>query len=131
MATVTIIGSGMMGSALAFPARENGHRVCLVGTPLDREIIEACKATGKHPKLPVPFPAGVEFYQIEELGDLLGDTDMVIGGVSCRSTRSSGSNSTSTKPERMVRCASSRERLVSAATTQSRRGEATVSVMGR
>ena len=82
MATVTIIGSGMMGSALAFPARENGHRVCLVGTPLDRDIIEACKATGKHPKLPVPFPAGVEFYQIEELGDMLGDTDMVIGGVS-------------------------------------------------
>lgn len=25
MATVTIIGAGMMGSALAFPARENGH----------------------------------------------------------------------------------------------------------
>ena len=43
MATVTIIGSGMMGSALAFPARANGHRVCLVGTPLDREIIKACK----------------------------------------------------------------------------------------
>ncbi len=82
MATVTIIGSGMMGSALAFPARENGHRVCLVGTPLDRDIIDACKATGKHPKLPVPFPAGVEFYQIEELDGLLKDTDMVIGGVS-------------------------------------------------
>ena len=82
MATVTIIGSGMMGSALAFPARENGHRVCLVGTPLDRDIIESCKATGKHPKLPVPFPAGVEFYQIEELDAVLGDTDMVIGGVS-------------------------------------------------
>lgn len=82
MATVTIIGSGMMGSALAFPARENGHRVCLVGTPLDRDIIDSCKSTGKHPKLPVPFPAGVEFYQIEELGGLLGDTDMVIGGVS-------------------------------------------------
>ncbi len=82
MATVTIIGSGMMGSALAFPARENGHRVCLVGTPLDRDIIESCKATGKHPKLPVPFPVGVEFYQIEELDAVLGDTDMVIGGVS-------------------------------------------------
>ena len=32
MAIVTIIGSGMMGSALAFPARENGHEVRLVGT---------------------------------------------------------------------------------------------------
>ncbi len=82
MATITIIGSGMMGSALAFPARENGNRVRLVGTPLDREIIDACKATGKHPKLPLPFPSGVEYYQIEELNTALADTDVVIGGVS-------------------------------------------------
>lgn len=40
MKTITIIGSGMMGSALAFPARENGNTVRLVGTPLDREIID-------------------------------------------------------------------------------------------
>ncbi len=39
MATIAIIGSGMMGSALAFPARENGNTVRLVGTPLDREIL--------------------------------------------------------------------------------------------
>ncbi len=37
MAIITIVGSGMMGSALAFPARENGHTVRLVGTHLDRE----------------------------------------------------------------------------------------------
>ena len=43
MAIVTIIGAGMMGSALAFPARENGNEVRLVGTPLDREIIETSK----------------------------------------------------------------------------------------
>lgn len=36
MATIAIIGSGMMGSALAFPARENGNTVRLVGTPLDK-----------------------------------------------------------------------------------------------
>ena len=43
MAVITIVGSGMMGSALAFPARENGHEVRLVGTHLDREIIEAAR----------------------------------------------------------------------------------------
>lgn len=32
MALITIVGSGMMGSALAFPARENGNEVRLVGT---------------------------------------------------------------------------------------------------
>ena len=36
MATEKIIGSGMMGSALAFPACENGNEVRLVGTHLDR-----------------------------------------------------------------------------------------------
>ena len=30
MALITIVGSGMMGSALAFPARENGNEVRLV-----------------------------------------------------------------------------------------------------
>ena len=82
MATVVIIGAGMMGSALAFPARENGHLVRLVGTPLDREIINACQDTGKHPKLPLPFPAGVEYYQIEDVHTALEGADMVIGGVS-------------------------------------------------
>ena len=82
MAIVTIIGAGMMGSALAFPARENGNQVRLVGTPLDREIIETCKSTGKHPKLPLPFPAGVEYYQIEDVFTALENSDVVIGGVS-------------------------------------------------
>ena len=39
MAVITIIGSGMMGSALAFPARENGNEVRLVGTHLDLSLI--------------------------------------------------------------------------------------------
>ena len=60
MAIVTIIGSGMMGSALAFPARENGHEVRLVGTHLDREIIDTCIRTGRHPKFVKDFPAGLK-----------------------------------------------------------------------
>lgn len=82
MATVTIIGAGMMGSALAFPARENGNEVRLVGTPLDREIIQTCIRTGKHPKLPLPFPEGVKYFQIEDVKIALAGADMVIGGVS-------------------------------------------------
>ena len=82
MAIVTIIGAGMMGSALAFPARENGNEVRLVGTPLDREIIEECKATGKHPKFNKAFPEGVKYYQIEEMQTAIENADMIIGGVS-------------------------------------------------
>lgn len=82
MAVVTIIGAGMMGSALAFPARENGNEVRLVGTHLDREIIDVSRATGRHPKFKKDFPAGVKYYQIEDMKAAIDGADMVIGGVS-------------------------------------------------
>ncbi len=82
MKTITIVGAGMMGSALAIPARENGNCVRIVGTHLDREIIESCRKNNRHPKLPCAFPAGVTFYQIEQLRQALEGADFVIGGVS-------------------------------------------------
>ncbi len=82
MAIITIVGSGMMGSALAFPARENGNQVRLVGTHLDREIIDACIREGKHPRFDRAFPEGILYYQIEELDAALEGADFVIGGVS-------------------------------------------------
>ena len=82
MAVVTIIGSGMMGSALAFPARENGHEVRLVGTHLDREIIDTCIKTGRHPKFTKDFPEGVKYFQIEEVDGAIEGADFIIGGVS-------------------------------------------------
>lgn len=42
---IVIIGSGMMGSAMAVPALDNGHTVMLVGTPLDTEIIDGLEGT--------------------------------------------------------------------------------------
>ena len=82
MKKIAIIGSGMMGSALAFPARENGHEVRLVGTPLDRDIITACKQTNRHPKFDRPFPEGVQYFQFEDWKKAVEGVDFVIGGVS-------------------------------------------------
>ncbi|MDR0901335.1 MAG: hypothetical protein LBM92_01010 [Opitutaceae bacterium] len=82
MSIITIIGSGMMGSALAFPARENGHTVRLTGTHLDREIIDASRRTGRHPKFTKDFPAGLEYYQFEDIEKAIAGADMVICGVS-------------------------------------------------
>ena len=79
---ITIIGSGMMGSALAFPARENGNEVRLVGTPLDKDIITECIKTGKHPKFDRAFPDGVKYYYFEQVEQALIGTDFIIGGVS-------------------------------------------------
>ena len=82
MSIVTIIGSGMMGSALAFPARENGHEVRLVGTHLDRDIIDACIAANRHPKFEYDFPAGIRFFQIEDVKEAIAGSTFVICGVS-------------------------------------------------
>ena len=82
MAKIAIIGAGMMGSALAFPARENGHDVRLCGTHLDREIIETSKKTGRHPKFERDFPEGIGYFQIEDVKTAIDGADLVIGGVS-------------------------------------------------
>lgn len=82
MKNITIIGAGMMGSALAFPARENGNEVRLIGTHLDREIIEHCKEYNRHPKFNKEFPEGVSYYQLEELDMAIKQADFIICGVS-------------------------------------------------
>lgn len=82
MAIITIVGAGMMGSALAFPARENQNEVRIVGTHLDRKIIEECIENNRHPKFEKDFPAGIKFYQIEALLEAVRGADVIIGGVS-------------------------------------------------
>lgn len=82
MKKVTIIGAGMMGSALAFPAAENGHEVRLVGTHLDCDIIDGCKTKNQHPKFDRPFPKGVRYYYFEEWKTAVEGADFVICGVS-------------------------------------------------
>jgi glycerol-3-phosphate dehydrogenase (NAD(P)+) len=81
MANVVILGSGVMGSALAVPLADNGHDVRLVGTHLDRAIIDALRATGVHPGLERALPASVRAYQLEELETAFEDAEIVVSGV--------------------------------------------------
>lgn len=82
MKRITIIGAGMMGSALSFPARDNGHEVRLVGTHLDDEIINCVRENGFHPTLKRQLPEGVKAFQIEEVKKAIEGSDLIIGGVS-------------------------------------------------
>lgn len=82
MSVITIIGAGQMGSALTFPAVENGHEVRLVGTHLDREIIDGLRKNDYHKTLKTTLYEKVIYYQLEELDQALKGTDVVIGGVS-------------------------------------------------
>jgi glycerol-3-phosphate dehydrogenase (NAD(P)+) len=81
MQKVTIIGAGVMGSALCWPLSDNGHEVRLVGTHLDHEIIASCKASQFHPRLKRKIPDGVIPYFIEELSEALQGIDLIISGV--------------------------------------------------
>ena len=91
MAIITVVGAGMMGSAITFPAAHNGNTVRLVGTPLDRAIIAHGKKTGEHLTLchdvngartSFKVPDGITFHDFEELEDCMRDADLLLCGVS-------------------------------------------------
>lgn len=82
MAVITIIGSGMMGSAMSVPARANGNEVRLVGTPLDRGIIDGLRKDNNHITLKRKLPEGCKYYQIEELSAAIDGAELIISGVS-------------------------------------------------
>lgn len=81
MSTIAILGSGVMGSALAVPLADNGHDVRLVGTFLDAEIIDSIKATGIHPGLRRRLPASVRPFQLEEVEAAFEGAEIVLSGV--------------------------------------------------
>lgn len=83
MSIITFIGAGQMASALSFPATENGHEVRLVGTHLDRDIIDSAELTGFHPTLKRQLPKeGIKYYQLEDVDLALDGTNAVLCGVS-------------------------------------------------
>ena len=67
MSVFAIIGAGMMGSAMSYPLRDNGHEVHIVGTPLDREIVDRLKKDNYHANMKRTLPEGIIYHQIEEL----------------------------------------------------------------
>jgi len=84
MARILILGAGVMGSAIAVPAVDNGHRVTLVGTHLDRAVIAAVKADrAAHPRLGAPLPSSIVPLDIDELDPRhFEDADLVVLGIS-------------------------------------------------
>jgi glycerol-3-phosphate dehydrogenase (NAD(P)+) len=82
MTTITIIGAGMMGSAMAWPLSDNGHDVRLVGTHLDKVIIDSIKKQEAHPKHQRKLPKMVKAYHHTELTEALEGTQLIISGVS-------------------------------------------------
>lgn len=87
MAIVTVVGAGMMGTAIAYPLADNGHSVRLVGTHLDAEIIQHCRDQGVHPRLRRALPPGVRPFFIEELAGALDGAEIIVSGVNSLGVR--------------------------------------------
>jgi glycerol-3-phosphate dehydrogenase (NAD(P)+) len=81
MTTVSVLGSGVMATALTFPLVDNGHDVRLVGTHLDRDIIDSIRATGVHPNLDRKVPETVRAYQLEEAEEAFEGAQIAMSGV--------------------------------------------------
>ena len=82
MSVITFVCAGQMNSAITFPAFENGHEVRLVGSPLDRDIIDGLRKDNFHITLKRTLHDGIKYYQIEELEEALEGADLILGGVS-------------------------------------------------
>jgi glycerol-3-phosphate dehydrogenase (NAD(P)+) len=70
-----------MGTATAWPLTDNGHTVRLVGTHLDRDIIQSCIERRHHPKLKRRLPDGVQPYFVEDIAQALDGADVIVSGV--------------------------------------------------
>jgi glycerol-3-phosphate dehydrogenase (NAD(P)+) len=84
MAIITVVGAGVMGTALTYPVADNGHAIRLVGTHLDEEIIRSCRGTRFHPRLKRQLHDGVQPLFLSELPQALEGAELIVLGVNSR-----------------------------------------------
>lgn len=81
MTKIAVLGAGIMATALTWPFTDNGGEVALIGTHLDRDIIESIQTTRVHPNLGLKVPEAVTAYQLEDAAKAVQGADIVMSGV--------------------------------------------------
>lgn len=81
MATIAVLGAGVMASALTNPARDNHHEVRLIGTHLDDAVIDQILLDRVHPRLGVALDEGVKPYHFSDAEAGFAGADVVMVGV--------------------------------------------------
>lgn len=79
--SVSILGAGAMGSALATPFRDAGWDVALWGTWLDDHLLDAVEAGRPHPRTNVPLARGTRIFRSDHLAAALHRADVVVVAV--------------------------------------------------
>ncbi len=82
MANIVVLGAGVMGSTLANVAAANNN-VTLVGSPLDKHVIDCLKVGEQHPGLRVNLSESIVALESDELSDeCMQSAQVIIVGVS-------------------------------------------------
>jgi glycerol-3-phosphate dehydrogenase (NAD(P)+) len=84
MTRITMVGAGVMGTALMFPAADNGHEIKLVGTHLDADIIKRLKQDHFHTRLRRQIPNTITPHFHTEIAEAMVDVDIIGIGVNSR-----------------------------------------------
>jgi glycerol-3-phosphate dehydrogenase (NAD(P)+) len=90
MAIITVVGAGVMGTALTYPAADNGNEVRLVGTHLDDDIIASCRSKRFHPRLRRAIHDRVQPFFYTEIKEAIADADIIALGVNSRGVHWAG-----------------------------------------
>ena len=102
MTRVAILGTGETCTALSVPLADNGHDVRLVGTHLDRGIIDSIKTSRVHPGLNEDLPVSVTAYQLEEASEAFAGAEIVLSGVNSFGVRWAGEQLAGLLPDRAL-----------------------------
>ena len=81
---ILVIGAGIMGSSITVPAAFNGHNSIIVGTPLDKEIINSLRKDNKHPKLHLPLENAKYLHSDELDQEHIHNADVIVLGISSK-----------------------------------------------
>ena len=67
MSKILIIGAGVMGSAFTFPCIDNGHKVTVLGSPLENDRIDELSKTFFHKILNCNVSKEINFLKSDQL----------------------------------------------------------------
>ena len=81
MSTITILGAGAMGSALANAMVRAGWTTHLWGTWLDDHLIDAIEAGTPHPRIDVVIDSAVKTFRSDQLDAALEGAQVVVCSV--------------------------------------------------
>ena len=84
MANITILGAGVMGSALAITAASNpANSVLLIGSPLDNDILDSINDNRWHPALKIQIPDNISILHEQKIAiEHVQEADIIVIGVS-------------------------------------------------